>query len=186
VAAGIERLTENQPNPDVVIDRLNGIAGATGALADAAIRGFDDLGQRMGQTVEAVLTAAGQINVVAVETARTAAAVEKIAGRIPESRAPDVDACTALYATTVDVTGDIVGRTTLGALLNHAGFQSIDKLKGRDDFINAVQRQFEKERKDLPDGVAGFVTPEVLGCYWDRAKAVAKALKPLQKSGKST
>lgn len=180
VAVGVEQLTENQPDPDVVIDRLTVIASASDALASVAIRGFEDVSARMGQTVEAILAAGRQIDLVAVETARTAAAVEAIAGRIPDPRPLEVDYCTALLTATVDVSGDIVDRTRLGALLNAAGFQSIDKLKGKEQFIRAVRGLVDKEREALPEGLAVYLTEDVLGCYWDRAKALAKGLKPMQ------
>jgi hypothetical protein len=174
VALGIERLTENQPNPDVVIDRLNVIAGASEALATAAIRGFEDLNERMARTAEAVLTAARQIDLVALETARTAAAVERIA-QGPDDR--DAYLCTAFYAAAVDLTAQIDRRTHLGQLLSN--YETIADLGPRDEFIAAVQKRYEAESKDLPAGLKAFMTAEVLACFWERAAGVAKELKRL-------
>jgi hypothetical protein len=177
VAVGLERLTENLPNPDVVIDRLNVIAGASEALAAATYRGFEDLDKQLGQTGQAIQDAAKQFDRVATETARTAAAVEKIAQQLGEREGRDVGLCTAFYAAAVDLTGQIDRRTHLGQLMD--GYETIADLGPRDEFIAAVRKRYDEEGKNLPAGLKAFVTPEVLGCFWERAAGVAKELKRL-------
>jgi hypothetical protein len=90
----------------------------------------------------------------------------------------DADNVTALYAAAIDVSGDIVGRTTAGQWLNAAGFDSLGgivrakpKLKRKDfvDRLRAAAKGFT--------GLPSVISDDEIGRFFDYAPGVLEAIE---------
>jgi hypothetical protein len=178
VAAKIETLIQSQPDAGVIMDQLGALTESASKQVDVTAAGFKEVCGRLGDTTKAIGHASTQIDLVAGDLTRMANYAQTIARHFDDQGGRDAELCTAFYAAAVDIDGHIDARTRLGTLLIEAKYDSLADFGDRGEFIERVQRVF-KDQQGQNKELADFVTPEVLGCVWERAKGVTKALKRL-------